>query len=74
MEKVVPNSKFVGHSTEIIQQSKIKGPLLKKFEGSKPLLAPCEFSRDLAKDHVCLFVMFLYVMRTWRRSLKNTHT
>ena len=23
MEKVVPNSKFVGHSTEIIQQSKI---------------------------------------------------
>ena len=27
MEKVVPNSKFVGHSTEIIWQSKIKGPL-----------------------------------------------
>ena len=28
MEKVAPNSKFVGHSTEIIQQSKIEGPLL----------------------------------------------
>ena len=28
MEKVVPNSKFVGHSTEIIRQSKIKGPLM----------------------------------------------
>ena len=27
MEKVAPNSKFVGHSTEIIWQSKIKGPL-----------------------------------------------
>ena len=27
MDKVVPNSKVVGHSTEIIQQSKIKGPL-----------------------------------------------
>ena len=27
MEKVGPNSKFVGHFTEIIQQSKIKGPL-----------------------------------------------
>ena len=26
-KKVVPNSKFVGHSTEIIRQSKIKGPL-----------------------------------------------
>ena len=29
MEKVAPNSKFVGHSTEIIRQSKIKGPLLR---------------------------------------------
>ena len=27
MENVAPNSKFVGHSTEIILQSKIKGPL-----------------------------------------------
>ena len=27
MEKVVPNSKFVGPSTEIIQHSKIKGPI-----------------------------------------------
>ena len=27
MEKVVPILKFVGHSTEITQQSKIKGPL-----------------------------------------------
>ena len=27
MEKVAPNSKFVGHSTRIIQQSKIRGPL-----------------------------------------------
>ena len=27
MEKVAPNLKFVGHFTEIIQQSKIKGPL-----------------------------------------------
>ena len=27
MEKVAPNSKFVGHSTLIIRQSKIKGPL-----------------------------------------------
>ena len=28
MEKVAPDSKFVGHSIEIIQQSKIKGPLI----------------------------------------------
>ena len=28
MEKVVQNSKFFGHSTEIIQRSKIKGPLI----------------------------------------------
>ena len=27
MEKVAPNSKFVGYSTEIIRQSKNKGPL-----------------------------------------------
>ena len=27
MEKVAPNLKSLGHSTEIIQQSKIKGPL-----------------------------------------------
>ena len=27
MEKVAPNSEFVGHSTEIIWQSKIKGTL-----------------------------------------------
>ena len=27
MEKVAQNSKFVGHSNEIIQQSKIRGPL-----------------------------------------------
>ena len=27
MEKVTPSSKFVGHSTEIIRLSKIKGPL-----------------------------------------------
>ena len=27
MEKVVPNSKFVGYSTEIIWQRKIEGPL-----------------------------------------------
>ena len=26
MEKVVPNSKYVGHSTETIWQRKIKGP------------------------------------------------
>ena len=29
MEKVAPNSKFLGYSTEIIRQTKIKGPLLK---------------------------------------------
>ena len=28
MEKVAPNSKFVGHSTEIIQKINIKGLLL----------------------------------------------
>ena len=28
MEKVVPNLEFVGHSTKIIRQSKIKGPVL----------------------------------------------
>ena len=28
MEKMVPNSKFAGHSAEIIWQSKIKGPLM----------------------------------------------
>ena len=27
MEKVAPNSKFVGHFTEIILQRKTKGPL-----------------------------------------------
>ena len=27
MEKVAPNSKFVGHSSKIIMQSKNKGPL-----------------------------------------------
>ena len=27
MEKVAPNSKFVGHSIETIWQSKIKGPI-----------------------------------------------
>ena len=27
MEKVAPNSKFVGHSTDIIRQSKIRAPL-----------------------------------------------
>ena len=27
MEKVAPNSKFIGHFTEIIWQSKIKAPL-----------------------------------------------
>lgn len=32
MEKEAPNSKLVGHSTEIIQQSKIKGPLPQKLE------------------------------------------
>ena len=31
MEKVVPNSKFVGHSTEIIRQRKIKGPLVERL-------------------------------------------
>ena len=29
----MPNSKFVGHSTEIIQQSKIKGPLTSSIGG-----------------------------------------
>ena len=28
IEKVAPDSRFVGHSTEIIFQSKMKGPLL----------------------------------------------
>ena len=27
MENVAPNSKFIGHSTEIILQSKIRAPL-----------------------------------------------
>ena len=31
MEKLAPNSKFVGNSTEIIQQSKIKASLI--YEG-----------------------------------------
>ena len=31
MEKVGPNSKFVGHSTKIIWQSKIKGSLKKNI-------------------------------------------
>ena len=30
MEKVAPNSKFDGNSTEIIEQRKIKGPLREK--------------------------------------------
>ena len=38
MEKVAPNSKFVGHSTEIIWQSKIKVPLQLFL---KPLLYLC---------------------------------
>ena len=32
MEKLAPNSKFVGHSTEIIRQSKIKGPLFRLYD------------------------------------------
>ena len=35
MEKVAPNSRFVGHSTEIIRQSKIKGPLRKQTRFKK---------------------------------------
>ena len=31
-KKVAPNSKFVWHSTEIIRQSKIKGPLMRKIK------------------------------------------
>ena len=31
MVKVAPNSKFFGHSTEIIQQSKTEGPLILVF-------------------------------------------
>ena len=33
MEKVATNSKFVGHSTEIIWQSKIRAPLSKSDQG-----------------------------------------
>jgi len=38
MEKVAPNSKFVGHSTEIIRQSKIKGPLKQHLKQSSFLI------------------------------------
>ena len=40
MEKVAPNSKFVGHSTEIIQQTKIKGPLCKELFNLQRLTIP----------------------------------
>ena len=45
MEKVAPNSKFVGHSTEIIQQSKIKGPLkmLQARYSNDWDIRPCSF-------------------------------
>ena len=36
MEKVAPNSKFVVDSTEIIWQSKIKGPLTNRFLKNLP--------------------------------------
>ena len=62
MEKVVPNSKFVGHSTEIIRQSKIKGTLtllMTNFLGYKTLfLGPKGFDCSKAlKIALCLFVL-----------------
>ena len=49
MEKLAPNSKFVRHSTEIIQQSKIKWPLLTAiFQGLpfvRPQIARSSFAR-----------------------------
>ena len=44
MEKEAPNSKFVGHSTEIIWQSKIKEPLaiLVKAQPLLELLHICQ--------------------------------
>ena len=48
MEKVVPNAKFVGHSSEIIWQSKIKGPLK-----SKLIEMALENFPKLKIDHSC---------------------
>ena len=49
MEKVAPNSKFVGHSTEIIQQSKIKGPL--KFNRHVVLQVNIACNKDQSQIH-----------------------
>ena len=55
MEKVVHNSKFLRHSTEIIRQSKIKGPLIKD--------SLCElvdyFLKALITENWCSFAILL---------------
>ena len=44
MEKVAPNSKFVEHPAEIIQQRKIKGPLLHTDAfGKTEMMSPVGF-------------------------------
>jgi len=61
MEKLAPNSKFVRHFTEIIQKSKIKGPLLTAiFQGLpfvRPQIARLPFARPYyiceIVDHPC---------------------
>ena len=41
MERLAPKSKFLGYSTEIIRQSKIKGPLsLQGFSTFRQTLMP----------------------------------
>ena len=69
MEKVAPNSKFVGHSTEIIWQSKIKGPLnslvwtryslfLNKSDSCHRLLPAAGELTGVAKVHLIYFCGF----------------
>ena len=60
MEKVVPNSKFVGQSTEIIRQSKIKGPLYILNPDFSELLEKLEQSHQiyLIYDKIIYFIVF----------------
>ena len=58
MKKVVPNSKFVGHSTEIIRQSKIKGPLSKLIFFIDLVLQPFKLQGSLVLHWKALINIF----------------
>ena len=63
MEKVAPNSKSVGHSSEIIPQSKTEGPLSKRLADDVPKMKTLwvidepnqvyKFSRLFSSSRLC---------------------